>query len=318
MKINRAKLFQPNPSGVAEAAQLLRSGGLIAFPTETVYGLGADATNNLAVAAIFAAKGRPQFNPLIIHFATLEGLQKHVLWSETAQMIAQAFWPGPLTMVLKRCQNSSISMLASAGLDTLAVRLPAHPLAQNFLKTVKVPVAAPSANPSGKISPTTAHHVMAGLENKIAGIIDGEHCSVGIESTIIDLSGETPTILRYGGVTYEEITESLPHKIDIDIGHSSSIKAPGQLSSHYAPRAQLRLNALQANANECLLGFGKMTCDLNLSKSGDLVEAAGNLFKSLHELDRFSPKNIAVAPIPDTGLGRAINDRLKRAAAPRS
>ena len=311
------QIFQPVDTDIRQAAKCLRDGGLIAFPTETVYGLGANAIDDTAIAMIYDAKGRPKFNPLIVHFASLSELKAHVDWNEAAEDLAQAFWPGPLTLVLQKNVDSPISPLVSAGLDTLAVRLPAHPLAQQFLKAAGVPVAAPSANRSGKMSPTSAAHVHAGLQGRIAGILDGGDCKVGLESTILDLSTGSANLLRHGGVPLEDIEALLGREVGKTQTVPQQIKAPGQLASHYAPRAKLRLNAADVSTGECYLGFGQMECDLNLSSSGDLIEAAANLFRHLHALDAFYPKPIAVAPIPNTGLGRAINDRLRRAAAPR-
>lgn len=301
-------------AGIARAAELLRAGELVAFPTETVYGLGGDARNGRAVAAIYAAKGRPSFNPLIAHVADVETARRYVTWTEAADKLASAFWPGPLTLVLPLRNGHGISELVTAGLDTLAVRVPAHPLAQALLAAFGGPVAAPSANPSGRISPTTAAHVHAGLDGRIAAVLDGGSCGVGLESTIIGLNGN-PALLRPGGLAAEEIEAILGQPL---ARHATgdAISAPGQLLSHYAPRGAVRLGASAAQGNEVLLGFGPMDCDENLSASGDLTEAAANLFAALHRLDA-TGRPIAVAPVPDHGLGAAINDRLRRAAAPR-
>ena len=298
---------------LARAAKLLAAGELVAFPTETVYGLGADARNGRAVAAIYAAKGRPSFNPLIVHVADAETARAFVTWTDAAEKLADAFWPGPLTLVLPLKPGHGISELVTAGLDTLAVRVPAHPAARALLRAFGGPVAAPSANPSGRISPTTAAHVLAGLSGRIAAVVDDGPCPVGLESTIVGLTG-TPALLRPGGVAAEEIEAVLGQ---ILAGRDEgAISAPGQLASHYAPDARVRLNAKAPRKGELFLGFGAMECDLNLSPAGDLAEAAANLFGHLHALDaRGHP--IAVAPIPETGLGAAINDRLRRAAAPR-
>lgn len=296
------------------AARLLRAGELVAFPTETVYGLGADACNGRAVAAIYAAKGRPSFNPLIAHVADAEAAQKHVVWSDVAERLARAFWPGPLTLVLPLKPGHGVSGLTTAGLDTLAVRVPAHPTAQKLLRAFGGPVAAPSANPSGRISPTTAAHVLAGLEGRIAAVVDDGPCSVGVESTILGLA-DGPVLLRPGGLAAEAIETVLGQPLARRAG-DAAINAPGQLTSHYAPAERVRLDAEAPRPGELFLGFGAMDCDLNLSAAGDLAEAAANLFGHLHALDaRGAP--IAVAPIPDRGLGAAINDRLRRAAAPR-
>lgn len=312
-------MLSPSPQGLARAADLLRAGELVSFPTETVYGLGADARQGAAVAAIYAAKGRPSFNPLIAHVASIEAAQRYVTWNDQAELLAQAFWPGPLTLVLPLAANHGISDLVTAGLDTLALRVPAHPTAQNLLAIFDGPVAAPSANPSGRISPTSAAHVAAGLSGRIAAILDDGACGVGLESTIVGLATGTPTLLRPGGLAAEKIEAVLGQPLaNRDI--QDPLTAPGQLLSHYAPQARVRLNATSPRAGECYLGFGRYSgaraCDLSLSESGDLAEAAANLFGHLHRLDALNLP-IAVAPIPETGLGAAINDRLQRAAAPR-
>ena len=310
----RTKYLSADPAGLAQAADLLRQGQLVAFPTETVYGLGGDAQNGEAVAAIYAAKGRPSFNPLIAHVASVEAAQRFVQWSDQAERLAAAFWPGPLTLVLPLREGHGVSSLVTAGLDTLAVRVPAHPAARALLQAVDGPVAAPSANPSGRISPTTAEHVRAGLDGRIAAVVDDGPCGVGLESTIVGLAGE-PTLLRPGGVALDQIEEVLGAQLHI---HQSGdlLTAPGQLQSHYAPEAPVRLNARTRQGDEILLGFGPVDCDVNLSANGNLPEAAANLFATLHDLDK-SGRPIAVTPIPDDGLGAAINDRLRRAAAPR-
>ena len=312
--MQQTRPLTPTPAGLAEAAALLRRGALVAFPTETVYGLGADARQSAAVAAIYAAKGRPSFNPLIVHVADESNARRYVQWSAEAQALAQSFWPGPLTLVLPLSPEHGVSTLVTAGLSTLAIRVPAHPTAQSLLRSFEGPIAAPSANPSGRISPTTAAHVLAGLDGRIAAVVDDGPCAVGLESTIIGLQGK-PTLLREGGIASEDIEAVLGSPLaraETDNG----ISAPGQLASHYAPRARLRLNATKRQPGEVLLGFGPMDCDLNLSASGDLLEAAATLFDALHRLDAMGAP-IAVAPVPETGLGRAINDRLRRAAAPR-
>ncbi len=296
--------------GLTRAADMLSRGGLVAFPTETVYGLGADARNGTAVARIYAAKGRPAFNPLIVHVPSLAAARRYGVFDAATLRLAQAFWPGPLSLVVPLAPDHGLSPLVTAGLDTVALRVPAHPLAQALLAKFGGPVAAPSANPSGRISPTTADHVLAGLSGRIDAVVDGGACTVGLESTII---GGTPlALLRPGGVAREDI-EAIAGPL---ARPSEQITAPGQLASHYAPDAALRLDADHAEPGEVLLGFGPMACDMNLSKTGDPVEAAANLFGHLHALDtRGQP--IAVAPIPDIGLGQAINDRLRRAAEPR-
>ncbi len=285
------------------------------MPTETVYGLAADARNDMAVARIFEAKGRPRFNPLIVHLADAKDAQLYVAWPDMAQKLADAFWPGPLTLILPLRPEAGLSPLVTADLPSLAVRVPAHPLARRLLQRFGGPVAAPSANPSGRISPTEARHVLDGLSGKIDAVVDGGACPVGVESTIVGLTGR-PTLLRPGGVPGEEIEAVLGQPLE----HPSPdgpISAPGQLRSHYAPGASVRLNATELKDGEILLGFGAVDCALNLSATGDLTEAAANLFGHLHALDALNPNGIAVSPIPETGLGRAINDRLRRAAAPR-
>ncbi|MFK7754796.1 MAG: L-threonylcarbamoyladenylate synthase [Sedimentitalea sp.] len=299
---------------IDRASQMLHAGGLVAFPTETVYGLGADARNARGVAGIFAAKDRPSFNPLIVHVADIETAQRFVQWNAQADMLARAFWPGPLSLVLPLHGDHPLCELVLAGHATLAVRVPAHPTAQALLRAFDGPIAAPSANPSGRISPTTADHVRAGLAGRIDAIVDDGACAVGLESTIIGLF-DAPTLLRAGGVPGEQIEavlgQSLHHQ-----GQGAKHNAPGQMDSHYAPGAPVRLNASHTRTGELFLGFGPGACDLNLSERGDLVEAAANLFGHLHALDA-KQRPIAVAPVPDLGLGRAINDRLRRAAAPR-
>lgn len=309
------ELLQPDKAGIARAAALLSTGALVAFPTETVYGLGADARNSLAVARIFEAKGRPRFNPLIVHVASTAQAQRYVHWSDQAEALARAFWPGPLTLVLPIRADAGLSDLVTADLPSLAIRVPAHPLARQLLAVFDGPVAAPSANPSGRISPTTATHVMAGLDGRIEAVLDGGPCPVGLESTILGLTG-APTLLRHGGLPAEEIEALLGHPLAQDTT-PGKLTAPGQMASHYAPHARLRLNATSTAPGEVMLGFGPMHCDLNLSSTASLTEAAANLFPHLHTLDAGGAATIAVAPIPDSGLGRAINDRLRRAAAPR-
>jgi L-threonylcarbamoyladenylate synthase len=298
------------------AADLLKAGELVSFPTETVYGLGADARNGTAVAAVYEAKGRPSFNPLIAHVHSVEAAQDLVQWNDLADRLAEAFWPGPLTLVLPLREGHGVSGLVTAGLSTLAVRVPAHPTALRLLEHVGGPVAAPSANPSGRISPTTAAHVLAGLNGKIAAVVDDGPCAVGVESTILGLAGPEVVLLRPGGLATEEI-EAVLGKSLMQRDVADPLTAPGQLLSHYAPQASVRLNASTAREGELLLGFGPMGCDLNLSETADLSEAAANLFDHLHRLDAMG-RPIAVAPVPDRGLGVAINDRLQRAAAPRN
>ncbi|MGB0852950.1 MAG: L-threonylcarbamoyladenylate synthase [Pikeienuella sp.] len=299
---------------IDQAAEALSRGELVAFPTETVYGLGGDGRSDDAVAAIYAAKGRPSFNPLILHVASLAAAEEIAELPESALLLAEAFWPGPLTIVAPLRVGAGASALARAGLPTIALRVPAHPIAQALLHSFGGPVAAPSANPSGRISPTTAQHVMSGLSGKIAGVIDGGQCEVGLESTIIGFDGKTPIMLRAGGLAAEDIERVLAEPLR---AHSGAITAPGQLISHYAPRARLRLEATQIAPGEALIGFGNVPdAAVNLSPTGDLTEAAARLFAALHDMDE-KTEVIAVSPIPHHGLGAAINDRLRRAAAPR-
>ncbi len=301
--------------GLERAAALLRQGALVAFPTETVYGLGADATNARAVARIFAVKGRPEFNPLIVHLGALSQVQALVHWNDRAEALAEAFWPGPLTMVLPLREHAPVSKLVSAGLNTLAVRLPAAEVAHDLLTRFGGPVAAPSANRSGQVSPTRAEHVTASLGDQIEAVVDGGRCAVGLESTIVGLAG-APTLMRPGGVTTEALQAVLGRPL-AKRRDSEAISAPGQLRSHYAPRARVRLNAADWEEGEARLGLGDVDCDLNLSASGDLTEAAANLFEHLIALDQSGADVIAVSPVPHAGLGVAINDRLSRAAAER-
>lgn len=305
--------LEAQDADLARAAGLLRAGQLVAFPTETVYGLGADARNGTAVASIYAAKGRPSFNPLIVHVRDVATARKYVVWSATAQRLADQFWPGALTLVLPLRGGHGLSSLVTAGLETLAIRIPNHETAQRLLQLADTPIAAPSANPSGRISPTTARHVLDGLSGKIAAVVDDGPCKVGLESTIVSLTPDV-ALLRHGGVALEQIEAALTSSVAQD--QPTKITAPGQMESHYAPSAAVRLDALEVKAGEVMLGFGNMSCDLNLSLSGDLIEAAANLFDHLHQLDK-AGQPIAIAPIPHVGLGRAINDRLRRAAAPR-
>ncbi|MFD0859863.1 L-threonylcarbamoyladenylate synthase [Roseovarius aquimarinus] len=304
-------------AGIRAAADLLAEGQLVALPTETVYGLAGDARNGTAVARIFEAKGRPSFNPLIVHVPDAQAAEGHALWSDAADRLAAAFWPGPLTLVLPLRTGGGLSPLVTAGQSSVALRVPAHPAAQAVLRASGAPLAAPSANPSGRISPTRPEHVRAGLGGRIAAILDGGACGVGVESTIIGLTGAKATLLRPGGLPTEVIEEALGAPL-LRPEAGGAITAPGQLASHYAPSALMRLEAETAREGETLLGFGgTQGAALDLSVSGDLVEAASNLFDHLHRLDAAGAEVIAVAPIPERGLGRAINDRLRRAAAPR-
>lgn len=307
---------------VRQAGELLRAGHLVAFPTETVYGLGADATNASAVARIFEAKGRPRFNPLIVHVPDLEAAARLGIFSQRARRLAEAFWPGPLTLVVKRAPGAAVSDLASAGLATLALRVPAHPAAQALLKAAGRPLAAPSANRSGRITATTAQHVAEDLAGRLAMILDGGPAPHGLESTVIDATGEDMVLLRAGAVPAQAIEAVVGARLLRAGDMSASPACPGQLESHYAPNARMRLNAPDVRPGEALLAFGDRIPPTNgpianLSPRGDLVEAAANLFAYLRRLDRSGAQTIAVMPIPEEGLGEAINDRLRRAAAPR-
>ena len=315
--------------GDPKAAALLLAGGLVAFPTETVYGLGADATSNAAVAAIFTAKGRPHFNPLICHYPDADAAFRQVEASATGAALAASFWPGPLTMVLPRRITCPVALLAGAGLDTLAVRVPAHPVALALLQAVGRPVAAPSANRSGAVSPTTAEHVLSGLDGRIAAVVDGGPCEVGVESTVLDLSGPRPFLLRPGGVSREAI-EAVVGPVGQGITpaaaeHSRTFRSPGLLVSHYAPALPVRLDAADIAADEALLAFGPPLPGagtvFELSHGRDMAAAAARLFAGLRWLDaegaRLGLRGIAAMPVPQGGLGAAINDRLQRAAAPR-
>ena len=323
------EILQPDAEGIAHAADLLRGGGLVAFATETVYGLGADATSGRAVAAIFAAKGRPHYNPLICHYPSAEAAFEHVEATPAAQRLAEAFWPGPLTMVLPRRVACPVALLAGAGLETLAVRVPAHPHALALLQAVGRVVAAPSANRSGQVSPTTAAHVLAGLGGKIEAVLDSGPCDVGVESTVLDLTGSRPFLLRPGGVLREAIV-GVVGPVDRGIPPavaqaSRSLRAPGLMVSHYAPSLPVRLDATTVAPDEALLAFGPAPpgagVEFQLSEAGNLAEAAARLFSGLRVLDAegqvLGLRGIAVMPVPQEGLGLAINDRLQRAAAPR-
>lgn len=312
---NATEVLQAGTAGYGRAAAIWRAGGLVAFPTETVYGLGADARDDLAVARIFEAKGRPRFNPLIVHVESAARARDFVEWSDMAEIVASAFWPGPLTLVLPLREGAGLSPLVTADLPTLAIRVPAHPVAHALLQAFGGPVAAPSANPSGRISPTEAGHVMAGLGGRIEAVVDGGACPVGVESTILGLAGD-PVLLRPGGVPVEALEAALGEAI-ARRSEGAALSAPGQMCSHYAPGAKVRLEADAPRPGEVMLGFGPVEADFNLSRAGDLTEAAANLFHHLHALDAMGAEGIAVSPIPETGLGRAINDRLRRAAAPK-
>jgi L-threonylcarbamoyladenylate synthase len=306
---------------IADAARILRDGGLVAFPTETVYGLGANAEDGEAVTRLFEAKGRPRINPLIVHVSDRLAAERLGEFTPTARRLAQQFWPGPLTLVLRRKATATLSLLVSAGLDTIALRVPAHPISARLLAEAGVPIAAPSANISGRISPTEAAHVAAELGDRVALVLDGGKTTLGLESTVVGFEGGDAVLLRPGAVTRTEIEQVAG---PLRKREGADIRAPGQLASHYAPRARLRLNACDLSDGEALLAFGGHPTDsstrhltLNLSPAGDLREAAANLFAMLRELDASGADTIAVMPIPDVDLGEAINDRLARAAAPR-
>lgn len=309
------------PAGdVKLAAQLLGDGRLVAFGTETVYGLGADATNDVAVANIFAAKGRPEFNPLISHVADVAATRALAVFDPLAEKLATTFWPGPFTMVLPRQANCPVSHLVTAGLETIAIRVPAHPVAHALLQAVGKPIAAPSANPSGKISPTSAAHVRAGLGDKVDFVLDGGPATHGLESTIVAVLHGVVTLLRPGSITAQMIEDVIGQPVAHGAANQTAPTAPGQLKSHYAPGKPLRLNATTFNDDEAVLSFGPTTYAgalFPLSEKADLTEAAANLFAQLHAADASNANGIAVMPIPHTGLGIAINDRLQRAAAPK-
>jgi L-threonylcarbamoyladenylate synthase len=323
------RLLTAEDAGIAEAAQLLRQGSLVAFPTETVYGLGADATSEAAVARVFAAKGRPHFNPLIVHTATAEEAFSLALADARAERLAASLWPGPLTLVLPCRPRCPVALLARAGLETVALRVPAHPVALALICAAAVPIAAPSANRSGAVSPTTAAHVMDGLAGRIAAVLDGGACAVGVESSVLDLTGQMPVLLRPGGATVEAIEASIgPVALPMDQATAEgprTLRSPGLLLSHYAPVLPVRLDATSVGQDEALLSFGPeapaATLAFNLSERGDLTEAAARLFAGLRLLDAEGRARglgrIAAMPVPSRGLGLAINDRLKRAAAPR-
>ena len=319
----QTRVLPANPAAIETASACLAAGGLVAFPTETVYGLGADATQGEAVARLYAAKGRPAFNPLISHVTGLEAARKLGRFTPDAERLAEAFWPGPLTLVLPRQPDCPVSDLATAGLDSIALRVPAQPTARALLTAFGKPVVAPSANRSGHVSPTDAKHVLADLRGRIDLILDDGPCPVGVESTIVALLGE-PTLLRPGGLPRADIERVLgrPLRAPDRAGDEDAPLAPGMLASHYAPKARVRLNATEPQEGEALLAFGPAPAFsgpvLNLSPSGDLVEAAAKLFSHLRRLDAAGVTAIAVMPVPNEGLGEAINDRLARAAAPKA
>jgi L-threonylcarbamoyladenylate synthase len=314
------RVLKADSQSIEAAARCLTLGGLVAFPTETVYGLGADAGNGEAIARLYAAKGRPAFNPLIAHVANGEAARRLAVFDDAAARLAAAFWPGPLTLVLPKRADCGVADLALAGLDSVAVRVPAHPVAAALLKAFGGPVVAPSANRSGHVSPTDAAHVLHDLRGRIDMIVDAGPCTVGVESTIVACLGE-PTLLRPGGVPRDDIERVLGHALAVTTPADEAPLAPGMLASHYAPKAKLRLDARTPRADEALLAFGPAPAFagtmLNLSARGDLIEAATNLFSHLRALDAAGVRSIAVMPVPHEGLGEAINDRLARAAAPR-
>lgn len=302
----------PDKAGIARAAALLSAGETVAFPTETVYGLGADARNDTAVAKVFEAKGRPSFNPLIVHLPTLQDAGRIGNIPHAARQFLNQGWPEGLTLVVPLLPEAGISLLTTAGQRTVALRVPASPLARDLLTAFGGPVAAPSANPSGRVSPTSADHVLSGLNGRIAAVLDGGETAGGLESTILGFDGDQAIVFREG---LYQVPDTLPRKTAMEDGAAAN-SAPGMMSSHYAPQGKLRINANEPASGEWYIGFGPCeACDANLSPTGNLREAAANLFAMLHEAD--TRPHIAIAPIPDTGLGRAINDRLRRAAAPR-
>ena len=311
--MSNTETLAPDRAGIARAAALLGQGGLVGFPTETVYGLGVDARDDDAVARLFAAKGRPAFNPLIVHLPDMAHVAAYARIPPEAARLAAAFWPGALTLVLPLRDDAGLSPLVTAGLSTVGLRVPDARVARALLRAFGGPVAAPSANPSGQVSPTTAAHVLDGLAGRIDALVDGGPCGVGVESTIVGFD-PAPVLLRAGGLPAEAIEACLGRPLG---RAGDAITAPGQLASHYAPRGRVRLNVTDPQLGEVVLGFGPVPCDLNLSPAGDLTQAAARLFDCLHRLNAMAAERIAVTPIPDHGLGRAINDRLARAAAPR-
>lgn len=319
--MSKTRLVKAVPGAAQAAAECLSRGGLVAFPTETVYGLGADATDGQAVARLYDAKGRPAFNPLIAHVPDLDAARELAVFNTDAERLAAAFWPGPLTLVLPRAVTCTVSELATAGLDSIAIRVPDHALARTILRAFGKPIVAPSANISGHVSPTNAAHVFEDLDGKIDLIVDGGPAPVGIESTIVACLG-APAILRPGGLSREQIAATLSHDLAQTVeSQDETPLAPGLLQSHYAPRTRLRLNAASVEPGEALLAFGTplpgAKASLNLSEKGDVGEAAANLFGHLRRLDAMRAPSIAVMRIPSEGLGEAINDRLRRAAAPK-
>ena len=321
MSVATINVVEATPEAIAKGGRLIGAGRLVAFPTETVYGLGADAIDDRAVAAIFAVKERPKFNPLIVHLADTKSAREVAAFDARAEALADCFWPGPLTMVLPRAAECAVSWLASAGLETIAVRVPDHAVALALFKAAGRPIVAPSANRSGSISPTCAEHVAESLGGKPDMILDGGVCPIGVESTVVNLASDVPQLLRPGGIPTEAIEAEIGALAPPSDQHLVAL-GPGMLKSHYAPNRPVRVNATELMPGEVLLAFGPnvpktYSNGLNLSPTGDLEEAAGNLFTMLRRLDRPEIKTIAVMPIPDRGIGRAVNDRLRRAAAPR-
>jgi L-threonylcarbamoyladenylate synthase len=327
-------IFDVSDESIKAAAERLKSGGLVAMPTETVYGLAADATNDRAVAAIFEAKGRPSFNPVIVHYNDGADAEVDVVYNDQAELLATVFWPGPLTLILPRRADSKLSLLTSAGLPTQAVRVPAHPVARKLIRALGRPIAAPSANASGNLSPTAPQHVIDSLGDKIDMVLAGGKSVVGLESTVVDMTGSLPVLLRPGAVTLEDLKMHLGEVLVETEAVNDKPKSPGQLLKHYAPKTPLRLSAVDIAPGEALLAFGNTRFMgirggghvkslpterfANLSEAGDLNEAAANLFSMLHHLDAQGASGIAVMDIPNIGLGMAINDRLKRAAGAQS
>jgi len=299
------EMLRPDTAGIARAAQILRDGGLVAVPTETVYGLAARADSDAAVARIYEAKGRPSFNPLIVHVASIDRARELAEFSSQAEQLASTFWPGPLTLVLPRRRDAALAAAVTAGLDTVALRMPDHPVMRELLTSVEFPIAAPSANRSGFISPTAATHVLASLDGRIDAVVDGGACPAGVESTIVAVrTDDKLDVLRPGPLFLGEVADA------------GAVEAPGQLASHYAPGKPVRLNATEVAPDDFMIGFGVVDGDCTLSKSGDLAEAASRLYACLHQGARSAKPRIAVAPVPAQGIGIAINDRLRRAATP--
>ena len=328
-KPSKTVVLDQSPKSIRRAVTFLNNDELVSFPTETVYGLGASAISNIAVAKIFSTKGRPTYNPLILHIAEPSDATKWAHIPKTAEILINSFWPGPLTLVLtKKSLSTQLASLITGNLKTVAIRVPMHPTARALIKEFGFPIAAPSANISGKISPTRAQDVLTNLNGKISALIKGEQCVVGLESTIIGFDNNNPILLRSGGIPTEIIEDTIKSKLltlDGSANKINSIVAPGMMESHYAPNCKLKLNVENLHSSELFLGFGDMprnTIGLSLSQKGSLTEAASNLFSSLTDIDKMASlmnvKTVHVAPIPNFGLGVAINDRLKRAAAPRT